>query len=261
MAPSPARPAPDEYADFYGTYIAAVKEPLLDTLEAEAAEWRSLLASVPPDREGHRYAPGKWSVREVVGHVIDAERMLTGRAMAFARSDRSHFPSFDENAYAANSGADRRALADLTEELAVVRRATVLLLKASTSRPGAAGGWPAATSSRSGVWPGSLRAIPGITGGCWRNGIWGESAQGINEKSTILAAWRGASDRLSWDLTETPKENEMSDTAWVVGGGFASVVLCLIAFWRVDQDRDSTGSGSPADRVPDDARKRSGSPG
>ncbi len=126
---SPARPAADEYADFYGSYVAAVKEPLLDTLEAEAGQWHALLAGVPPEREGYRYAPGKWSVREVVGHVIDAERMFTARAVAFARGDRSHFPSFDENAYAANSGADRRRLADLAEELVAVRRATVLLLR------------------------------------------------------------------------------------------------------------------------------------
>ncbi|MCY4573799.1 MAG: DinB family protein [Gemmatimonadetes bacterium] len=145
MSHFPGRPAPDEYADFYGTYIAAVKEPLLDTLEAEADAWRALLADVPPDREGHRYAPGKWSVREVVGHVIDAERMFATRAMAFARGDRSHFPSFDENAYADNSGADRRSLADLTDELAAVRRATVLLLRSfdeqTWSRRGVASGY------------------------------------------------------------------------------------------------------------------------
>ena len=129
MTQSPGRPAPDEYADFYGAYVAAVKEPLLETLEAEAAKWRALLAGVPPGREGYRYAPGKWSVREVVGHVIDAERMFAARALAFARGDRSHYPSFDENAYAANSAADRRPLADLAEELAAVRRSTVLLLR------------------------------------------------------------------------------------------------------------------------------------
>ena len=122
MSHSPGRPGSNEYADFYGTYIAAVEEPLLDTLEAEAGEWGALLGSVPPDREGYRYAPGKWSVREVVGHVIDAERMFTVRAMAFARGDRSHYPAFDEHAFAANSGADRRPLADLAEELAAVRR-------------------------------------------------------------------------------------------------------------------------------------------
>ena len=128
MPDSPGRPRPDEYADFYGRYIAAVGEPLLETLQDEAGQWLALLAGVPPNREGYRYAPGKWSIREVVGHVIDAERMFCGRAMAFARGDRSHFPSFDENAYAAASGADRRALADMAEEFAAVRAATVLLL-------------------------------------------------------------------------------------------------------------------------------------
>ena len=145
MSHSPGRPGSDEYADFYGTYIAAVKEPLLDTLAAEAGEWSSLLAGVPQDREGYRYAPGKWSVREVVGHVTDAERMFAVRAMAFARGDRSHFPSFDENAYAANSGADGRPLAELTEELTAVRRATVLLLRSfdeeAWSRRGVASGY------------------------------------------------------------------------------------------------------------------------
>ena len=129
MPSSPGRPRSDEYAEFYEPYIAAVREPLLDTLESEADVWRALLAEVPAEREGHRYAPGKWSIREVVGHVIDAERMFAVRAMAFARGDRSHFPSFDENEYAANSGADQRELADLARELSAVRRATVLLLR------------------------------------------------------------------------------------------------------------------------------------
>ena len=144
MSHSPGRPGSDEYADFYGPYIAAVKEPLLDTMEAEARQWRALLARVPSESEGYRYAPGKWSVREVVGHVIDAERMFAARAMAFARGDRSHYPSFDENAYAANSGADRRPLADLADELVAVRRSTVLLLRSfdeeAWSRRGVASG-------------------------------------------------------------------------------------------------------------------------
>ena len=129
MQEFPGRPRPDEYAGYYGSYIAAVEEPLLPTLEREAGKWRALLAAVPPDKEGYRYAPGKWSIREVVGHVIDAERMFSVRAMAFARGDRSHYPSFDENAYAAASEADRRTLSDLSEELVAVRRATVLLLR------------------------------------------------------------------------------------------------------------------------------------
>ena len=128
MPDSPRRPAQDECADFYQPYIAAVEGPLLPALADDADAWRAMLAAVPSDREGHRYAEGKWSIREVVGHVIDAERMFSVRTMAFARGDRSHFPSFDENAYAADSGADRRSLASLTDELSAVRASTLALL-------------------------------------------------------------------------------------------------------------------------------------
>ncbi len=129
MQNSPSRPGKDESADVYHPYIAAVEGELLPALEADAEAWRAMLSAVPSGREGHRYAEGKWSIREVVGHVIDAERMFSVRTMAFARGDRSHFPSFDENAYAAASGADSRPLSDLTDELSAVRASTLLLLE------------------------------------------------------------------------------------------------------------------------------------
>lgn len=129
MPDSPGRPGKDECADFYQPYIAAAEGPLLPALAGDAEAWRAMLAAVPSDREGHRYQAEKWSIREVVGHVVDAERMFSMRTMAFARGDRSHFPSFDENAYAAASGADRRPLPDLTDELSAVRASTLLLLK------------------------------------------------------------------------------------------------------------------------------------
>lgn len=129
MPNSPSRPGKDECADIYQPYIAAVEGELLPALRDDAEAWRAMLSAVPSDRERHRYAEGKWSIREVVGHVIDAERMFGVRAMAFARGDRSHFPSFDEDAYAAASGADSRPLSDLTDELSAVRASTLLLLK------------------------------------------------------------------------------------------------------------------------------------
>lgn len=166
MPHSPARPQPDEYADFYGTYIDAVDGPLLQTLERDSREWRTLLASVPPARETHRYAPGKWSIREVVGHIIDAERMFSVRAMAFARGDRSHFPSFDEDAYAAASGADRRALADLAEELSAVRRSTLLLLgsfeEETWDRRGTASGYEFTVRSLAWIMAGHSRHHRGV---------------------------------------------------------------------------------------------------
>ena len=174
MPDSPGRPREDEYADFYGPYIAAVEEPLLPGLERDAEAWRAMLATVPPDREGYRYADGKWSVREVVGHVIDAERMFTVRTMAFARGDRSHFPSFDENAYADASGADRRLLADLAEEFSAVRTATLLLLRSfedgAWDRRGVASGYEFTVRSLAWIIAGHSRHHRGVVAERYLNG-------------------------------------------------------------------------------------------
>ncbi len=129
MATMPGRPRPDESAEYYHRYIAAAGEPLLESLEREPDDWSRMLDGVAPEREGYRYAPDKWSVREVVAHVIDSERMFTMRVLAFARGDRALFPSFDQDEYASECRADRRSLASLAEELRAVRRSTVLLLR------------------------------------------------------------------------------------------------------------------------------------
>jgi uncharacterized damage-inducible protein DinB len=128
METMPGRPRPDECAEYYHRYIAAAGEPLLESLEREPDDWDRLLDRFPSEMEGHRYAQGKWSVREVVAHVIDAERMFTMRVLAFARGDRARFPSFDQDEYAAECRADCRSLGSLAEELRAVRRSTVLLL-------------------------------------------------------------------------------------------------------------------------------------
>lgn len=136
------RPEASEFADYYAPYIATVGDgPILESLQGQRRELASLLASVPPEKEGFRYAPGKWTVREVVGHVVDGERMFSARALAFARGDAGPLPSFDENLYAAESGADDRTLADLAAELDAVRHATLLLF----------GGLPSHAWSRGGV--------------------------------------------------------------------------------------------------------------
>lgn len=123
-------PRPGDCPSFYAPYVAAAAaagDSPLDVLGEDMAAWDGVLARVAPEREGHRYAPGKWTLREVVGHVIDAERMFAARALAFARGDQARYPSFNENDYAVASGADRRGLSGLAEELRAVRRATVLL--------------------------------------------------------------------------------------------------------------------------------------
>ena len=128
--PMERKPEPNEYGDFYQPYVAAAPEgPIIDTLLDQRYAFLRMAADVPSEMEEYRYAPDKWSVRELVGHLTDSERMFAARAMAFARGDQTHYPGFDENEYAAASGADTRSLVTLVEEWDAVRYATVLLFK------------------------------------------------------------------------------------------------------------------------------------
>jgi hypothetical protein len=123
-------PETTEYADFHRGYIAAVSSErdgvaLLERQRSSISTLRGLHA----DQAGHRYAPGKWSVKEVIGHLSDSERVLSYRLMRIARGDTTPLPGFDENAIAAGSNADRRDIRDLGEELAAVRASTLALVR------------------------------------------------------------------------------------------------------------------------------------
>ena len=128
--PAIPRPAPDEYAPYYRGYIDEVPPgDVLPILERQMAETQELLRSVPASRAMHRYAPGKWSIKEAVGHVSDAERIFTYRALCFCRSDRTPLPGFEENEYVAAAGFDARSLSQLARELETVRAATLTLFQ------------------------------------------------------------------------------------------------------------------------------------
>jgi hypothetical protein len=125
-----SRPDPTEYAPFYAGYISRVPEGgILEILERQPADIRRALATVTPDRETFRYAPEKWSIREVLGHIGDAERIFGYRALCIGRGDKTPFPGFDEKPYVAASGAGQRALADLADEFAAVRAANLIVLR------------------------------------------------------------------------------------------------------------------------------------
>ncbi|HVE79813.1 MAG TPA: DinB family protein [Gemmatimonadaceae bacterium] len=125
-------PAPDEYAPFYHGYVTAVPDgDVLATLAAQRAA--ALARRDPAGRAGHRYAEGKWSVREVLGHLADVERIFGYRALCIGRGDGTPLPGFDENAYVAAAGADARPLPELAEELDAVRRATLALYRGLTA--------------------------------------------------------------------------------------------------------------------------------
>jgi len=121
-----SRPGPDEHAPYFSRYIDLVPDgDIVDTLMVQLGETLRLLQDVTPARETFRYAEGKWSIREVVGHLMDTERVFAFRALAIARSDGVDLPSMDQEEWAARSNAHERELDDLASEWGAIRRATV----------------------------------------------------------------------------------------------------------------------------------------
>lgn len=124
------RPDLAEVPSFYHGYVALAKgHDLLQALHDASARMDATIARVPVGRSDHRYAPGKWSIKEVLQHVIDAERIFSYRALRFARNDATDLAGFDENTYAPNALADRRDLGHLSQELGVVRASTTALFQ------------------------------------------------------------------------------------------------------------------------------------
>lgn len=123
------RPRSDEYGRFFERYVARV--PGDDALSFLAAQRRSLseeLMRIPESRAGERYAEGKWSIREVVGHMTDTERIMAYRALCIARGEANSLPGFDENAYMTGMPFEAYSLGDLVTELDQVRGANLSLL-------------------------------------------------------------------------------------------------------------------------------------
>jgi uncharacterized damage-inducible protein DinB len=128
--PLATRPADDEYLPYYAKYITRVPDgDLLATLESQLEGTMELLDRFGEEGGSVRYAPGKWSVKQVVGHITDAERVFTYRAMCAARGESAPLPGFDENAYTEQGGFDARTLDSLAAELTAVRRASLALFR------------------------------------------------------------------------------------------------------------------------------------
>jgi DinB superfamily len=140
------RPAEGEYAPFYARYVALVPEDdAVPVLEQQVDVFRAL-ASVSRDRETFSYAPGKWSVRQVIGHIADGERVFGHRAFCISRGERAPLPSFDENEYVARSVYAEVALVELVDELVATRQANLAVLRRVSAedwtRVGVASGQP-----------------------------------------------------------------------------------------------------------------------
>lgn len=146
-----ASPEPDEYAEYYGKYIRLVGDDAMATLRASSASTARLLSGVAEPQAMFRYAPDKWCVKEVLGHVVDVERVFTYRALSVARGDATPLPGFDENAWLPVARFDRRTLHDIVAEYQSVRAATLALFASfddgALQRRGTASGHPVSVRS------------------------------------------------------------------------------------------------------------------
>ena len=155
----PSVPDPSEYPSYYQKYMDRIPPgEAVATLERQIGGTLAFLKSIPEERAGFRYEPGKWSIREIVGHLSDVERIMTYRALRFARNDQTPVPGFEPDDYIPPSGFDGRTLEDLAEEFGNVRRATLSFFRgldeAAWQRRGQASGFEV-----------SVRAFPYIVAG------------------------------------------------------------------------------------------------
>lgn len=154
-----ARPEAGEHARYFDRYVALVPAgSIVEVLEQQAMDTLGLLAPVSESAADRAYAPGKWTVKEVMGHVADAERVFSYRALRFGRGDGTELAGFDQEPYVPAGAYGERSLRDILEEWEAVRRATVLLFR----------GLPDGAWLRRGVASGhevTVRALAWITAG------------------------------------------------------------------------------------------------
>lgn len=123
------RPETNEFAPYYNTYISLVEgDDVLATLEGQPAELNNLFLSRSDDTGTASYAPGKWSVKEVLSHLIDGERIFAYRILRISRGDVTPIEGFEQDGYIENSNANNRSFADLLSEFELQRRSNLLLL-------------------------------------------------------------------------------------------------------------------------------------
>jgi uncharacterized damage-inducible protein DinB len=127
------KPSPDNYPPYFQKYIDQVPNETLK--QGFIAQWpviTNLLGRISEEKSLHAYAPGKWTLRDLLQHIIDTERIFCFRALCFARNETANIAGFDENAYAASVAANDRSWQSLTEEFSAVRKATELLYNSFT---------------------------------------------------------------------------------------------------------------------------------
>jgi hypothetical protein len=124
------KPQETEYAAYYGKYISLVPNGnIVDTLTTQLGDTLAAWRAVPADKAEHRYAPGKWTTKEMMAHVIDTERVMSYRALRIARGDKTPLPGFDQDVMMASTDWSTRTIADLCEEFEAVRKSSLQLFR------------------------------------------------------------------------------------------------------------------------------------
>ena len=124
------KPTTEEYAAFYEGYIKRVPEGnIIERLEQQSNIVQSVLSSLTEEQANYRYAEGKWSVKEVIGHLTDNERIMSSRLLRIARGDQANHPGYDQDVLMQSHPFDAYTLADLIEEYAAARRSALLMLR------------------------------------------------------------------------------------------------------------------------------------
>lgn len=123
----------EECPTYFEMYLRLVDEDVLQGLNKQLDDHIAFVKSIPHAKELFRYAPEKWTVKEVLGHITDTERVMFNRAFCFARNDKSPIPGFDEDAYVAETNFNDRTLGDLLEEFVLLRKSVIYFYK--TLRP------------------------------------------------------------------------------------------------------------------------------
>ena len=125
-----APPVAGTYTEYQKRYIDLITAPnILQLMESHILDLKVLLSEIPYENEDFAYAEGKWTIKQLVGHMLDTERILAYRAMCIARGEQGSLPGFDENAYVNNASFNDRALYDLRHEFGAVRESTIMLFR------------------------------------------------------------------------------------------------------------------------------------
>ena len=124
------KPEPGEYAEYYHRYIKLVPEDsILTFLKDQLNAFQNLFQSINEDKSRYRYAPEKWSIKEVAGHIIDSERVFGYRALRFSRNDQNKLPGFEQNDYITNGNYSNILIEKLTNEFTLLRQSNLLMFE------------------------------------------------------------------------------------------------------------------------------------